>query len=109
LLYAIIIKNTNQREKLIMKTLAIETKKKGTGFLNKGKDLLRKKNKSWLLNESSDETTDTKAVWMYIGVGVALVVLTILLVAMKTGTGNIADFFVSVKKGSKVEPSGWGK
>jgi hypothetical protein len=91
-----------------MKTLAIETKK-GTGFLNKGKDLLRKKSKSWLLNESSDETTD-KAVWMYIGVGVALVVLTILLVAMKTGTGNIADFFVSVtKKGSKVEPSGWGK
>jgi hypothetical protein len=107
LLYAIIIKKTNQREKLIMKTLAIETKKKGTGFLNKGKDLLRK-SKSWLLNESSDETTD-KAVWMYIGVGVALVVLTILLVAMKTGTGNIADFFVSVKKGSKVEPSGWGK
>jgi hypothetical protein len=106
LLYAIIIKNTNQREKLIMKTLAIE-KKKGTGFLNKGKDLLRK-SKSWLLNESSDETTD-KAVWMYIGVGVALVVLTILLVAMKTGTGNIADFFVSVTKGSKVEPSGWGK
>jgi hypothetical protein len=107
LLYAIIIKNTNQREKLIMKTLAIEKKKKRTGFLNKGKDLL-KKSKSWLLNESSDETTD-KAVWMYIGVGVALVVLTILLVAMKTGTGNIADFFVSVKKGSKVEPSGWGK
>lgn len=46
---------------------------------------------------------------MYIGVGVALVVLTILLVAMKTGTANIADFFVSVTKGSKVEPSGWGK
>ncbi|AJQ62747.1 putative secreted protein (plasmid) [Bacillus thuringiensis serovar morrisoni str. 4AA1] len=89
-----------------MQTLAIKTKK-GQGFLNKGKDLLRK-GKSWLLNESSDETTD-KAVWMYIGVGVALVVLTIILLALKTGTTNIADLFVSVTKGSKTEPSGWGK
>lgn len=46
---------------------------------------------------------------MYIGVGVALVVLTIILLALKTGTTNIADLFVSVTKGSKTEPSGWGK
>lgn len=86
-----------------MKTLLVKkqhTSKKGSALLGRVKE--------WLKNEASDENAN-KVVWTYIGIGIAMLILTIMAAAAIAGTTNVADFFTGVTEGENNQPSGWKK